>query len=150
MAVYFGGQPDPNITEYVVGPLPQPTYHRDVTVEKYGGKLPYHRRMVLGNEYEQIAKFLLEKKLPEAPTFLKQVFGHNGSTSKLSRPLLRGSGLETVPLGLPGFFLHPVGMELLEGASSLLQWAVLQWLGRAGKSIPREASACGEDQGGVL
>ncbi|POI23183.1 hypothetical protein CIB84_013070, partial [Bambusicola thoracicus] len=42
--LYFGAQAEPNITEYVVGPLPAPTYHRDVTVQKYGGKVPYHRR----------------------------------------------------------------------------------------------------------
>ncbi|XP_017600842.1 PREDICTED: retina-specific copper amine oxidase-like, partial [Corvus brachyrhynchos] len=41
--LYFGNQADPNITEYVVGPLPTPVYHRDVTVQKYGGKVPYHR-----------------------------------------------------------------------------------------------------------
>ncbi|XP_049655750.1 membrane primary amine oxidase-like isoform X11 [Accipiter gentilis] len=64
--LYFGNQPDPNITEYVVGPLPMPAYHRDVTVQKYGGK------------------------------------------------------------NVSGFFVHPVGLEVLVDHSSLdiSQWAV--------------------------
>ncbi|KAB0353642.1 hypothetical protein FD755_023657 [Muntiacus reevesi] len=45
--VFFGGQPQPNVTELVVGPLPHPSYMRDVTVERHGGPLPYHRRPVL-------------------------------------------------------------------------------------------------------
>ena len=40
--VFFGGQPQPNVTELVVGPLPQPSYMRDVTVERHGGPLPYY------------------------------------------------------------------------------------------------------------
>ena len=42
--IFFGGQPQPNVTELVVGPLPQPSYIRDVTVERHGGPLPYYRR----------------------------------------------------------------------------------------------------------
>ncbi|XP_040981514.1 retina-specific copper amine oxidase-like isoform X4 [Aquila chrysaetos chrysaetos] len=79
--LYFGNQPDPNITEYVVGPLPMLAYHRDVTVQKYRGKVPYHRRPMLGSEYEQ---------------------------------------------NVSGFFVHPVGLEVLVDHSSLdiSQWAV--------------------------
>ncbi|XP_064329259.1 amine oxidase [copper-containing] 2-like isoform X3 [Phalacrocorax carbo] len=79
--LYFGSQPDPNVTEYVVGPLPTPVYHRDVTVQKYGGKVPYHRRPMLGSEYEQ---------------------------------------------NVSGFFVHPVGLEVLVDHSSLdiSRWAV--------------------------
>ncbi|XP_075027842.1 amine oxidase [copper-containing] 3-like isoform X3 [Calonectris borealis] len=79
--LYFGNQPDPNVTEYVVGPLPTPAYHRDVTVQKYGGKVPYHRRPMLGSEYEQ---------------------------------------------NVSGFFVHPVGLEVLVDHSSLdiSQWVV--------------------------
>nr|XP_056720701.1 membrane primary amine oxidase-like [Euleptes europaea] len=125
VVVYFGGQSDPNITEYVVGPLPVPTYHQDVTVQKYGGKIPYHSRTVLGNEYEQIGEFLLEKKLREAPTFLNQVFGHNGSNFQALTSAPRGfqSGDRATWFALfqnvPGFFLHPVGLELLVDHSSL-------------------------------
>ncbi|XP_066483845.1 amine oxidase [copper-containing] 3-like [Tiliqua scincoides] len=123
--VYFGSQSDPNITEYVVGPLPALTYHRDVTVQKYGRKLSYFGRLVIGNEYEQIGKFLIEEKFLEAPTFLNQVFGHNGSNF---------AGLTSAPRGfqsgdratwfslfqnVKGFFLHPVGLEVLVDHRSL-------------------------------
>lgn len=39
--IFFGGQPKPNVSELVVGPLPHPSYMRDVTVERHGGPLPY-------------------------------------------------------------------------------------------------------------
>lgn len=122
--VYFGHQQDPNITEYVVGPLPKPTYHKDVMVQKYGGKLSYHGRPVLGNEYEQIAKFMMENKFLEASTFMHHVFGHNGSNF---------AGLTSAPRGfqsgdratwfsmfqnVKGYFLHPVGLEFLVDHSS--------------------------------
>jgi primary-amine oxidase len=45
--IFFGRQPQPNVTELLVGPLPQPSYMRDVTVERHGGPLPYYRRPVL-------------------------------------------------------------------------------------------------------
>ncbi|XP_044274620.1 membrane primary amine oxidase-like isoform X2 [Varanus komodoensis] len=130
--VFFGNQPDPNITEYVVGPLPKLTYHRDVTTQKYRSKISYHGRTVMGNEYEQIRKFMVEKKFPEAPTFLNQVFGHNGSNF---------AGLTSAPRGfqsgdratwfslfqnVKGYFLHPVGMEVLVNHSGLniTNWSV--------------------------
>ncbi|XP_010124351.1 PREDICTED: membrane primary amine oxidase-like [Chlamydotis macqueenii] len=77
--LYFGNQPDPNVTEYVVGPLPTPAYHRDVTVQKYGRKVPYHRRPMLGSEYEQVGAFLETMAFPAAPTFLKEVFEYDGT-----------------------------------------------------------------------
>ncbi|XP_062988339.1 membrane primary amine oxidase-like isoform X1 [Elgaria multicarinata webbii] len=123
--VYFGNQPDPNITEYVVGPFPKLLYHRDVTVQKYGKKLSYHGRTVMGNEYEQIQKFVVEKKFLEAPTFLKEAFGHNGSNFAGLTSAPRGfqSGDRSTWIGLfqkvKGYFLHPVGMEVLVNHSSL-------------------------------
>ncbi|XP_028558793.2 amine oxidase [copper-containing] 3 isoform X1 [Podarcis muralis] len=130
--VYFGNQAEPNITEYVVGPLPAPTYHRDVTAEKYRGKLSYHGRTVMGNEYEQIGKFLLGGKLLEAATFFEQVFGHNGSDFAALTSAPRGfqSGDRatwfTLFQNIKGFFLHPVGFELLLNHSSLniSHWSV--------------------------
>lgn len=123
--VYFGNQMDPNITEYVVGPLPELKYHRDVTVQRYGRKLSFSGRLVIGNEYEQIGTFLMEMKFLEAPTFLNQVFGHNGSNFAALTSAPRGfqSGDRATWFALfqntKGFFLHPVGLELLVDHSSL-------------------------------
>ncbi|XP_009952147.1 PREDICTED: retina-specific copper amine oxidase-like, partial [Leptosomus discolor] len=77
--LYFGNQPDPNVTEYVVGPLPTPAYHRDVTVQKYGGKVPYHRRPMLSSEYEQVGALLETVAFAAAPTFLKEVIEYDGT-----------------------------------------------------------------------
>ncbi|KAM6452165.1 amine oxidase [copper-containing] 2-like isoform 1-T1 [Liasis olivaceus] len=123
--VYFGNQPEPNITEYIVGPLPVPTYHRDVTVQKYGRKLSYHGRPLLLSEFVEIRRFLVEKKFLEAPTFLTQVFGHNGNNFEgiVGEPggVQSGDRCSWVTLfpNVRGFFLHPLGLEVLVNHSSL-------------------------------
>ncbi|XP_006125757.2 amine oxidase [copper-containing] 3 [Pelodiscus sinensis] len=130
--VYFGNQLDPNITEYVVGPLPRPTAHRDVTVQKYGRKLPYHRRPVLGKEYEQIGTFLQKEAFSAAPSFLSRVFNYDGTNfaSLTSAPRGFRSGDRSTWFALfhnvSGFFLHPVGLEVLVDHSRLdaSQWRV--------------------------
>ncbi|XP_026720571.1 membrane primary amine oxidase-like isoform X3 [Athene cunicularia] len=133
--LYFGNQPEPNVTEYVVGPLPTPVYHRDVTVQKYGGKVPYHRRPMLGSEYEQVGAFLKTVAFAAAPTFLKEVFeddGNDGASLAALTAAPRGfqSGDRVTWFVLfqnvSGFFVHPVGLEVLVDHSSLdtSQWAV--------------------------
>ncbi|XP_071584802.1 amine oxidase [copper-containing] 3-like isoform X1 [Heliangelus exortis] len=130
--LYFGNQPDPNVTEYVVGPLPTPTYHRDVTVQKYGGKVPYHRRPMLGSEYEQLGVFLKTMAFAAAPTFLKEVFEYDGTNVAFQTTAPHGfhSGDRKswfiVFQNVSGFFVHPVGLEVLVDHSSLdiSQWAV--------------------------
>ncbi|XP_074915680.1 amine oxidase [copper-containing] 3-like [Chelonoidis abingdonii] len=130
--VYFGNQPDPNVTEYVVGPLPKPTTHQDITVQKYGGKLPYHRRPVLGKEYEQIAGYLRRTAFPTALTFLNRVFDYDGTNLAALTSAPRGfqSGDRNTWFALfhnvSGYFLHPVGLEVLVDHSSLnvSQWQV--------------------------
>ncbi|XP_063259978.1 membrane primary amine oxidase-like isoform X2 [Prinia subflava] len=130
--LYFGKQPEPNITELVVGPLPRPAYHRDVTVQKYGGRLPYHRRPTLAVEYKQIWGFLKSQVLPSAPAFMQQVLGYDGTNLAVVTAAPRGfqSGDRVTWFVLfqnvSGFFVHPVGLEVLVDHSSLdmSQWAV--------------------------
>ncbi|KFR03282.1 Membrane primary amine oxidase, partial [Opisthocomus hoazin] len=130
--LYFGNQPDPNITEYVVGPLPTPAYHRDVTVQKYGGKVPYHRRPMLGSEYKQVGAFLEMIAFAAAPTFLKEVFEYDGTNVAFQTTAPHGfqSGDRKswfiVFQNVSGFFVHPVGLEVLVDHSSLdiSRWAV--------------------------
>ncbi|KAM7069641.1 amine oxidase [copper-containing] 2 isoform 3-T3 [Molossus nigricans] len=140
--VFFGGQPQPNVTELVVGPLPHPSYMRDVTVERHGGPLPYHRRPMLGTEFAQMWKHLKEVELPKAPVFLASVFNYNGSTLAPLQATPSGlrSGDRTTWIALHhnisgvGIFLHPVGLELLLDHRALdpANWAVQQvfYLGR--------------------
>nr|XP_028558792.1 retina-specific copper amine oxidase isoform X1 [Podarcis muralis] len=130
--VYFGNQPAPNITEYVVGPLPEPTYHRDVTVQKYGGPLPYYRRPPLDAEYKQMARFLHGVAFPTAPSFMQQVLDYDGTNLAAMTTSPRGlkSGDRSTWLVLfqnvTGYFLHPVGLEVLldHGSLDLSLWAV--------------------------
>uniref|UniRef100_A0A2I3HAQ2 Amine oxidase n=1 Tax=Nomascus leucogenys TaxID=61853 RepID=A0A2I3HAQ2_NOMLE len=119
--VLFGGQPQPNVSELVVGPLPHPSYMRDVTVERHGGPLPYHRRPVLRAEFTQMWRHLKEVELPKAPIFLASTFNYNGSTLAAVHATPRGlrSGDRATWMALyhnisrVGLFLHPVGLELL-------------------------------------
>ncbi|XP_068023130.1 amine oxidase [copper-containing] 3 isoform X2 [Melanerpes formicivorus] len=130
--LYFGNQPEPNVTEYVVGPLPTPAYHRDVTVRRYGGPLPYHRRPTLAVEYQQIAEVVRGQAFPTAPSFMRQVLEYDGANLAALTAAPRGfqSGDRITWFALfqnvSGFFLHPVGLEVLVDHSSLdmSQWAV--------------------------
>ncbi|NWS47446.1 AOC2 oxidase, partial [Probosciger aterrimus] len=131
--LYFGDQPDPNVTEYVVGPLPTPAYHRDVTVRRYGGKVPYHRRPMLGTEYEQVGAFLKTVAFAAAPTFLKEVLEYDSTNVAFQSAAPHGfqSGDRKSWFALfqnvSGFFVHPVGLEVLVDHSSLdtSRWANL-------------------------
>ncbi|XP_046302556.1 membrane primary amine oxidase [Marmota monax] len=121
--IFFGGQSQPNVSELVVGPLPHPSYMRDVTVERHGGPLPYHRRPVLIREYLDIDQMIFNRELPQAKGLL-----HHCCFYKIQRKNL--VTMTTAPRGLQsgdratwfglyynlsgaGFFLHPVGLELL-------------------------------------
>ncbi|XP_006156139.1 membrane primary amine oxidase [Tupaia chinensis] len=121
--VFFGGQPHPNVTELVVGPLPQPSYMRDVTVERHGGPLPYHRRPVLMREYLDIDQMIFDRELPQAAGLLHHCCFYKGQKRNLvamnTAPRGLQSGDRATWFGLyynisgAGFFLHPVGLELL-------------------------------------
>ncbi|KAM4012317.1 amine oxidase [copper-containing] 3-like [Anomaloglossus baeobatrachus] len=131
--VFFGDQQEPAIIEYVVGPLPNPSYHRDITLEKYKEKLPYHRRPVTGKEYTDAYALVYEKEFSTAPQFLKAL-GYDGSNF---------AALTTVPRGVKSgdrsswfvlffkvkescFSVHPVGLEILLDHKSLdvTKWKV--------------------------
>ncbi|NXC46113.1 AOC3 oxidase, partial [Penelope pileata] len=130
--LYFGDQADPNITEYVVGPLPVPTYHRDVTVQKYGGKVPYHRRPALPTEYKQTADFFKSQVFPTAPSFMLEVMEYDGTNlaavTAAPRGFQSGDRLAWFIMfqNVSGFFLHPMGLEVLVDHSNLdpAQWVV--------------------------
>ncbi|XP_038610276.1 retina-specific copper amine oxidase-like [Tachyglossus aculeatus] len=119
--VFFGRQPRANVSEFLVGPLPGPSYLRDVTAARYGGPLPYHRRPVLGAEFSQMWRHLREVELPRAPTLLAAIFGsgHPSFSAQGSAPRGLRSGDRATWFGLfhnvsgAGYFLHPVGLELL-------------------------------------
>lgn len=132
VVVYFGNQPDPNVTEYVVGPLPEPVYHQDVTRQKYGGHIPYYRRPLLDAEFQQMTRVLYQVVLPTAPSFMREVLSYdeNNLAAMVTTPHGLKSGDRATWLVLfqnvTGYFLHPVGLEVLLDHSSLdiHKWAV--------------------------
>ncbi|XP_069490278.1 amine oxidase [copper-containing] 3-like isoform X2 [Ambystoma mexicanum] len=131
--IFFGGQSTPNITEFLLGPLPRPTYHRDVTLEKYSGGLPYHRRPVYNKEYTLVYAFVRQKQLSKAPLFLKEVLGVSSDKDvAIMTTAPRGfeSGHRSTWFVIcrhtpgSGFFIHPLGLEVLVNHQSL---NVSQW-----------------------
>ncbi|XP_022365043.1 membrane primary amine oxidase isoform X2 [Enhydra lutris kenyoni] len=134
--VFFGGQPQPNVSELVVGPLPRPSYLRDVTVERYGGPLPYHRRPVLFREYLDIDRLIFDRELPQAAGLLHHCcfYQRQGQNLVTMNTAPRGlqSGDRATWFGLyynisgAGFFLHPVGLELLVDHKALdpARWTI--------------------------
>ncbi|XP_072270939.1 amine oxidase [copper-containing] 3-like [Pyxicephalus adspersus] len=131
--VFFGDQEEPNITEYVVGPLPNPSYHKDITLEKYKDKLPYYRRPVIGREYADAYDMVYQSEFSKAPNFLRAL-GYDGDNF---------AALTTVPRGFKSgdrstwfvmflkmkescFSVHPVGLEILLDHKSLdvTKWKV--------------------------
>ncbi|XP_040851673.1 membrane primary amine oxidase-like isoform X2 [Ochotona curzoniae] len=127
--VFFGAQAQPNVSELVVGPLPRPSYVRDVTVERHGGPLPYHRRPVLAREYLEIENMLFDRELPRAAGLLHHCcfYTSGGRNLALLTAAPRGlrSGDRTTWFGLyynisgAGFYLNPVGLELLVNHKAL-------------------------------
>ncbi|XP_064126354.1 amine oxidase [copper-containing] 3-like isoform X2 [Loxodonta africana] len=121
--IFFGAQAQPNVSELVVGPLPHPSYVRDVTVERYGGPLPYHRRPVLAREYLDIDHMIFNRELPQAAGLLHHCcfYKPKGRNLVTMNTAPRGlqSGDRATWFGLyynisgSGIFLHPVGLELL-------------------------------------
>ncbi|XP_051571087.1 primary amine oxidase, liver isozyme-like [Myxocyprinus asiaticus] len=109
------------LKEYVVGHLPGPLRHRDVTQEKYNTPtLPFTARMVTIGEYVQLFT-LLNKVFQKLEKPLKESFGY----VPRKRELLLFEGM---PRGLKagdrktwisffrdysGMYIHPVGFEIL-------------------------------------
>ncbi|KAB0339356.1 hypothetical protein FD754_023960 [Muntiacus muntjak] len=122
--VFFGGQPQPIVTELVVGPLPQPSCMGDLTMERHGGPLPYYRRPVLLREYLDIDQMIFDRELPQAAGVLHHCcsYKQGGRNLVMSGTAPRGvqSGDRTTWFGLyynisgSGIYLHPVGLELLK------------------------------------
>ncbi|XP_043323720.1 primary amine oxidase, liver isozyme isoform X5 [Cervus canadensis] len=134
--VFFGGQTQPNVTELVVGPLPQPSYMRDVTVERHGGPLPYYRRPLLLRESLDIDQMIFDRELPQAAGVLHHCcsYKQGGRNLVILTTAPRGvqSGDRTTWFGLYynisgfGVYLHPVGLELLVDHKALdpAQWTI--------------------------
>ncbi|KAK9401237.1 AOC3: Amine oxidase [Crotalus adamanteus] len=129
--IHVGNQVDPNVTEYVVGPLPEPTYHEDITAQKYGEKLSYSQRFVLANDFNEINGFLRDE-YPKAANFMQEILNYNGSNIQYIHQLPPGlkSGDRKMWVShfqnVTGYYLHPIGLEVQVDHSSLdvSEWKV--------------------------
>lgn len=117
-AVVFHGSKN-NIKEYVVGPLPNPSYHRDVTIERYKREIPLTARPVNSGEYIFIGEFL-KKVLDPVSKLLNDSFGidasvYNAYYENMPKGVKSGDRQTWISLcrNVEGHYIHPVGFEVL-------------------------------------
>ncbi|KAL8164746.1 UNVERIFIED_CONTAM: hypothetical protein K2H54_003788 [Gekko kuhli] len=116
--VFFGAEANPNVTEYIVGPLPKPTFYRP-----FGSPLPYTSRPMNQLEYHLLYNRLQEVLAP-LRLFLEKISGFKLEpcgdrcmtfTDVAPRGQESGERRTWIILqrALEGSYLHPVGLELL-------------------------------------
>ncbi|XP_020784753.2 primary amine oxidase, liver isozyme-like [Boleophthalmus pectinirostris] len=131
VVVFFGSTG--HIKEYEVGPLPKPSYHRDVTRERYGTDLPLSARAVTVGEYVLLFQFLEDKVFSPLSTLLRESFGVDHEHKlrpfeQMPRGLRAGDRNTWISFlrDLSGFYLQPVGFEVLvdHRSTNASQWRV--------------------------
>ncbi|XP_054847619.1 amiloride-sensitive amine oxidase [copper-containing] [Eublepharis macularius] len=116
--VFFGAEAKPNATEYIVGPLPTPTFYR-----RSGQPVAYASRPMTQLEH-RLLHSQLRVSLAPLEQFLQDVSGFGLEqcggrcltfTDVAPRGLEPGERQTWIMLQreVEGFFLHPVGLELL-------------------------------------
>ncbi|XP_067869094.1 amine oxidase [copper-containing] 3-like [Heterodontus francisci] len=126
--VIFGAQTDPNITEYTVGPLPRPTYHKDITSHKYQN-LSFNSRPLTFVEYRKIVSRM---GLEKVSRLLQESFGSDSENltylDSAPRGFKPGDRETWFPFvrKIAGLFLHPVAFEVLidHSSTNISEWEV--------------------------
>ncbi|NWX44034.1 AOC1 oxidase, partial [Steatornis caripensis] len=148
--VFFGGQAEPNITEFAVGPLPRPSSYRPLRF-KGGRAIPFTARPMTQLEYELLHRTMVEAMEP-LYRLLRDATGfwyHNCTQRCLTfsdiapRGLAPGERRSWLVLQrfVEGFFLHPVGLEVLvdHRDADPRRWAVQRlWYNGQYFSSPQE------------
>uniref|UniRef100_A0A668AHI2 Amine oxidase n=1 Tax=Myripristis murdjan TaxID=586833 RepID=A0A668AHI2_9TELE len=124
-AVVFHGTKG-HIKEYVVGPLPNPVYHRDVTMEKYKKELPINARILPLIEYVLLFSFV-EKEVFSKLVKLKKESFDIGQDNNLKAFYQMPPGVKSGDRktwisffrDLSGMYIHPVGFEVLVNHESV-------------------------------
>ncbi|XP_068606300.1 retina-specific copper amine oxidase [Brachionichthys hirsutus] len=124
VVVFYGARG--YVKEYVVGPLPTPTYYRDVTRERYHADVPIHARTVTIGEYALIFKVLLQNVYFKLKRLLKESFDvdedkHLNMFEQMPRGLQTGDRTTWISFfrNVNGMYIHPVGFEVLLDHKSL-------------------------------
>ncbi|XP_075436596.1 diamine oxidase [copper-containing] [Ascaphus truei] len=135
VVVIFGDQPQPNVTEYIVGPLPFPYYYKPYAL-KGNKKISFESRPMTYMEYENIYQ-KLQEVLKEVNHILLETSGfsfYNCTSRCLTFTDIAPRGLKSgerrtwimLQRFVEGYFIHPIGFELLLNHRSLnpREWAV--------------------------
>ncbi|XP_049625365.1 amiloride-sensitive amine oxidase [copper-containing] [Suncus etruscus] len=122
VVVFFGAQEHPNITEFAVGPLPCPTYMRELP-PRPRHQVSWSARPITAAEYALLHQFFQEVTQP-LETFFFQTTGFSFGdcsdhcltfTDVAPRGLASGERRSwfIIQRFVIGYFLHPTGLELL-------------------------------------
>ncbi|XP_056143718.1 retina-specific copper amine oxidase [Lampris incognitus] len=122
-----------HIKEYVVGPLPNPSYFRDVTLERYKMEVPINARTVTVGEYKLLFGFLDAEVFSELGDLLRESFDVHGDKrlnpfEQMPRGVKSGQRKTWVSFfrDADGMYIHPVGFEVLvnHGSVNASDWRV--------------------------
>ncbi|XP_048451927.1 amiloride-sensitive amine oxidase [copper-containing] [Rhincodon typus] len=122
VVIFFGAEPAPNVTEFIVGPLPEPTYYRPVPLSG-NRSIRFTARPATAVEYTFIHEKLLEVTKPAA-LLLRESSGLWYSnctdhclifTDVAPRGQTSGDRKSWFILqrAVEGYFIHPIGFEIL-------------------------------------
>ncbi|KAM7372544.1 hypothetical protein PAMP_009703 [Pampus punctatissimus] len=124
VVVFYGARG--SIREYVVGPLPKPTYHRDVTIERYKMELPINARTVTIGEYVLLFKFIDDEVFSKLGKLMKESFDLSedkqlNAFEQMPRGVRSGDRKTWVSFfrDMSGMYIHPVGFEVLVNHESV-------------------------------
>ncbi|KAM9345895.1 retina-specific copper amine oxidase [Symphorus nematophorus] len=131
VVVFYGSKG--YIKEYVVGPLPNPTQHRDVTQERYNMELPITARTVTIGEYVELFYFIENEVFSKLQKLMKESFDVSdhktlNAFEQMPRGVRSGDRKTWVSFfrDTSGMYIHPVGFEILVNHESLnaSEWRV--------------------------
>lgn len=123
VVILYGNQTKPNITEYIVGPLPSPTSH-EIKHFKSGKPIQFQSRPITSAEYGHIDN-ILEKISTTAHKVLFEVtdgYSYANCSHRCltfsdiaPRGLASGERRSWIMLQkfIEGYFIHPIGFEVL-------------------------------------
>uniref|UniRef100_A0A3B4EXV6 Amine oxidase n=1 Tax=Pundamilia nyererei TaxID=303518 RepID=A0A3B4EXV6_9CICH len=121
------------IKEYVVGPLDNPAYHRDVTKERYQVDVPINARPVTIGEYVLVFRLFETEIFSKLEKLLRESFGVDkkktlNAFEQMPRGVRSGDRKTWVSFfrDMSGMYIHPVGFEILLHHESLnmSQWRI--------------------------
>lgn len=108
------------IKEYVVGPLSDPRYHRDVTKERYNMDLPLNARPVTIGEYALLFQFFENEVFSKLQKLMRESFDVSEANKlnafeQMPRGVRSGDRKTWVSFfrDVAGMYIHPVGFEVL-------------------------------------